>query len=252
MKFKSRLRPHAGFTLTELLVVIVIIAVLASLVFVGAKRAIESAKIASNMSNLRNLGTMVNAVASDQGSYPPGWSWIQQKSWANYVVEQLHGEDVHQSNSLLSPYVASDIPPDLSGPTVTNYTATPFVFVPEYPNGRAWKVSTARLRRPAEQILLCDGLPRSKDADYGFTMVVLWDLINSGRAGSSGNPPTFNPQHANRVISWPEGIEEMTYDGSKGLPAFRYRGKCHFLFADGHVEALKPNELKYKNFAISY
>lgn len=234
------------------MVVIVIVAVLASLAFMGSRRALEGAKIASNITNLRNLGPIVGSVASDEGAYPPGWSWPQSKSWANFVIEHLHGESQRQSDVLLSPMVAKSIPTNLKGPAITNYTVNPFIFAPEYPAGQGWRVTTARLRRPAEQILLCDGLPRSEKEPYGFTMVVMWDLINSGRAGNTGNPPTSNPARSERVIRWPAGIEEMTFDGSRGLPAFRNRGKGHFLFADGHVEALTPDELKFKHFAISY
>jgi prepilin-type processing-associated H-X9-DG protein len=148
--------------------------------------------------------------------------------------------------------VATEIPSDYNSTAITNYSVSPFIFSSEYNNGRGWRVTPARLRRPSEQILLGDGLPRAKDSPYGFTMVIYWDLLNSGRAGNSGNPPVSNPGRADRVINWPDGIEDMTDDGGKGLPAFRNRGKGHFLFADGHVEAMSPNDLKYKHFAISY
>jgi len=35
------------------------------------------------------------------------------------------------------------------------------------------------------------------------------------------------------------------------VPAFRNGGNGHFLFADGHVAGLTPNELKHKHFAVS-
>ncbi len=65
-----------GFTLVELLVVIMIIMVIAALVFLGSSRAIESAKIANNVTNLRNLGVIIAITADDYGSYPPGWELL--------------------------------------------------------------------------------------------------------------------------------------------------------------------------------
>lgn len=44
----------------------------------------------------------------------------------------------------------------------------------------------------------------------------------------------------------------MTHDSGNRLPACRNQGKGHFLFADGHIEALAPTDLKFKHFATSY
>lgn len=240
-----------GFTLVELMVALVIVVVLAGLIFFGVQRARESARVATNIGNLRNLGPMVTMLSDDLGGYPPGWSFSKAESWADLIVREMHGDSARQDDLLLSPVEARNIPPNLNSTAISNYAVNPFIFVQEgYAGERGYVVNSARLRRPSQQILLGDALPRSDDAPYGFSMIVWWGL-RSG-TGNTGSPPVSPQSRANRSISLPSNIVEMTSDGGKGLPAFRNRGKGHFLFADGHVEALAPDELKYKHFAISY
>lgn len=240
-----------GFTLVELLVTIVIIAAIAALAMLGFRRAIESANIAKNVSNLRNMGVLVTNIADDYGSFPPGWSFAKGESWADLVVRELHGDSAHQDSLLLSPLVAKDIPGNLKQTAITNYSVNPFIFVQEDPNNtRGYRVTPARLQRPSEQILLGDTLPRAEKAPYGFSMVVWWGLRFN--TGNTGNPPVSPPARANQIVQLPSNIAEMTHDAGAGLPAFRNRGKGHFLFADGHIESLAPNELLFKHFALSY
>lgn len=83
-------RPDRGFTLTELLVVILIIAVLSSFAFVGAKRFIEKARASTCMSNLRQVGVMMNGAASENnGLYPHGGP---PRGWISRVCEVMMPE----------------------------------------------------------------------------------------------------------------------------------------------------------------
>lgn len=240
-----------GFTLVELLVAIMIIMVIAALVILGSRRAVESAKIANNVTNLRNLGVIVAITTDDYGSYPPGWSFGKGESWADLVIRHTHGSTITQSPMLLSPLVAQDIPANFQQTAISNYADSPFIFVQEGALGqRGYQVTPMQLRRPSEQILLGDALPRSEAAPYGFSMIVWWALRTG--TGNAGNPPVSPQSRANHRIQLPTNIAEMEHDGGAGLPAFRNRGKGHFLFADGHVEALLPDELLYKHFALSY
>jgi prepilin-type N-terminal cleavage/methylation domain-containing protein len=59
-----------GFTLVELLVVIVIIAALASVAFVMVTRVRKTADQALTLSNMRQLGTTLLSYASDKGRFP--------------------------------------------------------------------------------------------------------------------------------------------------------------------------------------
>jgi prepilin-type N-terminal cleavage/methylation domain-containing protein len=62
---------NSGFTLTELLVVIVIVAVLATLTFTLVSRARESARQVGCLSNLKNIAGAVMLYASDNGDNLP-------------------------------------------------------------------------------------------------------------------------------------------------------------------------------------
>lgn len=63
--------PQRGFTLVELLVVIVIVAALASVTVTVANRSIQSARAASCMSNVRQIGNLMNGYAAENNGYYP-------------------------------------------------------------------------------------------------------------------------------------------------------------------------------------
>lgn len=62
-----------GFTLVELLVVIVIIAALAGLVFGLTKKAMDKSKLSASMTKVRNLGVLVQAYTQDNAGILPVW-----------------------------------------------------------------------------------------------------------------------------------------------------------------------------------
>lgn len=65
---------QSGFTLAELLVVIVIIAILASISATGIQSAREKARQTSCMSNLRQFGAAIVTYRSDHGGSNPNWT----------------------------------------------------------------------------------------------------------------------------------------------------------------------------------
>lgn len=249
---------HRGFTLVETLIVIVIIAALATLAFPLLKRASESAYMASNNQNLRQLGVIIKTLQDDNGAMPLGYNWATGASWATLVVEQQTKGTAQQDTMLLAPTVYRSIPPQLKHETISNYAVNPIIFPDNNAEGGSatlkYRVTDLRLLRPHEQILLGDALPRSRKAaqeSYGHSTIVWWGLRGAVTGNTWSNPPVANQAMSNRAVNLPSGIANRKVD-AEGLPGFRNRGKCHFLFADGHVESIAPSGLKHKHFAISY
>ena len=245
-----------GFTMVEILVVLVIIAVLAALSFTGIKQARQSAMMAANVENLRNLGSVMLTLQDDNGGFPPGYNASTGESWATLVVAQVTGGSAKQDKILLAPTVTKSIPPQLNSEAISNYAVNPMIF-PDFAGQGAdaaikYRVTTVKLNRPNAQILLGDSLPRSATAPYGHSMIIWWGLRGAPTGNTWDNPPVGNQATSERSIALPKGIADFKTDSGKGLPAFRNRGKGHFLFADGHVESLAPSDLKQKHFAISY
>ncbi len=70
-----------GFTLIELLVVIAIIAILAAILFPVFAQARESARAASCLSNLRQIGLSVHMYSSDYDEMFPDGGYGGQRNW---------------------------------------------------------------------------------------------------------------------------------------------------------------------------
>lgn len=102
---KSNTRPAAkGFTLTELLIVILIIVVLAALGFTGVRRLIENARKTQAMAQFRDLKVGLTMLEGDYGRPPipsnkrsEGWDTIYGDPGGyyenGYIVATLSGED---------------------------------------------------------------------------------------------------------------------------------------------------------------
>jgi len=74
---KKHHHSHRGFTLTEMLVVILIIVVLASLAFVSVTRAREAARRSASANNLRQFGVAITSFVADSSGYLPASPLIQ-------------------------------------------------------------------------------------------------------------------------------------------------------------------------------
>jgi len=72
---RERARAHRiGFTITELLVVLAIVAILFILLIPAIQAARESARNASCLNQLRQIGLALQEYESSQGVFPPGYS----------------------------------------------------------------------------------------------------------------------------------------------------------------------------------
>ena len=84
-----------GFTLVELMVVIVIILVLAGLVFGFAKSAITKSRMAANLNNVRSIGVMVEGYTLENAGILPTWrDDSQDLYWWGLLVEDPKNESL--------------------------------------------------------------------------------------------------------------------------------------------------------------
>ena len=83
------IRRKDGFTLIELMVVVVIIGILAAIAIPKYQDVTESAKYAACRSNLRNIASAVNLYLFDNGEYPgafEGHKWRK----LDYIEDYVH------------------------------------------------------------------------------------------------------------------------------------------------------------------
>jgi prepilin-type N-terminal cleavage/methylation domain-containing protein/prepilin-type processing-associated H-X9-DG protein len=141
------LRARSGFTLVELLVVIVIIAVLAGLLLPVLGRVTDNANSTKCVSNLRQIGTAINAYANDNEDQLPG-----PLAQSQFPVP---GEDEAQNKGalrvLLAKYLGADGEKTTDGAKLAAADRTNVFLCPGYEknvkqrNGPAYVMSTEKI-----------------------------------------------------------------------------------------------------------
>lgn len=200
-------RTRKGFTLVELLVVIVIIAVLASLSFFGFSKVRSKARGATCASNLRQIGTAMLAYAGDNsGQLPP----LEDRTapndnlkgiWPGLIADGGYLPRV--TNSLGQPSVGAGVwaCPDCTNPRGNGSVERAFngygaaegsiLKVKRLSSPGSGSLRLAKINRPENTWLVGDAVKTASDLKSG------WYAVWSNPSAWGGHSP--GPRHGGKV-----------------------------------------------------
>ena len=220
-------RQAAGLTITELLVVIVIIAVLAVLAITATRRAMDSARSANCVSNLRDLGAAALSYTSENnGCLPPICQLDYGKAWTKEAANRwwpsfLSGSSDTPSNLVYKTWRCPEVrdaefqkmSPDLVYSSYATLKPVVTFITPETPTGG---MPLASIRNPEK----------------------VWMFGDGGRPNGTADPNRYQTVAAieRYAKSW----------ASANRPAFRHQGgkSAHYVACDGHVETLTRKDVE--------
>lgn len=218
-------RRMAGFTLTEILVVIAIIAVLAVVALTATRRAMDSARSANCITNLRDLGAAALSYASENnGSLPPlceldyGKAWTVQAAnrwWPSFLADSTDTASKLVFKTWRCPETRDEEFQRMSADLVySSYSSLKPVIsfiTTETPTGG---MRLAMIRNPEKVWMFGDG-GRPLGSDNRYQTVAA--IERYGKSWASANRPAFR------------------HNGGKS---------AHYVACDGHVETLTRKDIE--------
>jgi prepilin-type N-terminal cleavage/methylation domain-containing protein/prepilin-type processing-associated H-X9-DG protein len=244
-----------AFTLIELLVVIAIIAILAAILFPVFAQAREKARQSSCASNEKQLGLAIIQYTSDyDGTFPIGWN---------------QGEYINGAWPIrIAPYVKNlgvfVCPSDAKGGEASwagikaSYAANGYISTNSYPfplqgpmgfQGTGFidnvSLNDSQIVRSAESILLtekhsaaADNLPDpdGQNPPLGNTTGM------TSRSVIGGDPMSWAGWAYAPLIPNGSRAEAKYPNGKNGGVSVHGGQMANFLFCDGHVKAMKPDQ----------
>lgn len=227
-KNPSFLKTQAGFTLVELLVVIVIIATLAALSLTVGPRMMRRGDAAKSVQNMRQIGTLIagysvenySRLPAPRADVPDGNGGYSQLHWHETLLAQAY-PDTDKSKFMDIKWWESNKP----------FMRNPLCDKDSKPNPFAgWNPGYAMNLQIAENLGKSSG-------DW---------TAGKGGAQAVGIPLALIPDPARTPIVAPRGDWHFTYKPDQikevGLKDFLVDDKMPILFVDGHVETMALND----------
>jgi prepilin-type N-terminal cleavage/methylation domain-containing protein/prepilin-type processing-associated H-X9-DG protein len=243
MKRKPRFISRSGFTLVELMVVIVIVVVLASLAFMVGSRAKQAAKNAATLNNLREIGTGVAAWMSDNKNfYPPCWDNTNgsNRSWAQTLDPYIHNEENfrNEASKFIGPNkrIAVEVN-QYSHPITYSMNAAVCRNTTKVGREKPTLIHATKVGNPSDVILLADGC--QNPSNLGQANASAYRVFAS--TGATGARSDYKKEIE-------VGPDE---DESGGDGWFRYPGgKCNALMCDGSARSFAKGTITNRNVWI--
>ncbi len=220
-----------GFTLVELLVVIVIIASLAALAFTVGPRVMAKAKANQCMQNMRQINPLLNTYAVDHSmKLPPAKGPVEQ---ADGTVLDLQWNEV--CLAMLYPDTAQE----------------------DFKTKTWWEMTKCFMRNP---LLNEIAKPRGwtpLNPGYGLNEMIAENILKAaeGDPSTARDPLTVSvalasiPDPGHTPLIAPSDNWHYRYDPAEvaGIPQSTLKdllveGKVPVLFVDGHVEVMSPED----------
>lgn len=206
------MKKRAGFTLIELLVVIAIIAILAAILFPVFAKARESARSASCLSNLKQLGTAAQMYVQDYDGrfFPSGQNaGITPRDRLNPYIKSL--------NLWVCPSETNATVRSMADPRYVSYMF----------NGQFQSTVDSAVLQPADIVMSHDADP----GELGWTEGNTWD--------------------SGATTDWPHVRNNGSGTQSYLLPWFqRHNGSFNVVYYDGHTKAKRARDFTDANFIV--
>ncbi len=209
-----RLRANRAFTLSELVILLGIVILLAALSLAGLGYARKSSLNVRCTAQLRTIHLGLAHFLNDRGYYPGMRVTTRPTTWHHALEPYITGQPIPDSAAPASPWArCPGLAPSDSGPLGYGYNQF-FGNIPPNASDNTgnsafnayWQIRPVQVIAPASKIVIGDG------RDDGVTSSYSRNALRN-----STNPQdTLHPR--------------------------RHFGGGHFLFADGHVERLTPEE----------
>jgi prepilin-type N-terminal cleavage/methylation domain-containing protein/prepilin-type processing-associated H-X9-DG protein len=225
-----------GFTLTELLVTIAIIAAVVTLSVIGLSAIRRGAHAATAAASLRQNAVAIQGYVADKGRYPEAWDFRGGSgggSWSWQIRDYLNYQSVDSwpASPLLHPRHGTKGLDKIKGwdrERLHHFSASAVVF--QDVNDTKGFTRSVNMTNPATTIMLGDApLIRPKEPTSGCD-AGWWSLRDNAVKGNPSSP-----------------VDRVALNNSV---EFWIKGKAHFLFADGHVEVLAPEQVLREHFQL--
>jgi prepilin-type N-terminal cleavage/methylation domain-containing protein len=209
-----------GFTLTELLVVITIIVVLASLVFTLSSRAVDSARKAVCVTNLRGIGNALQICITERNGVLPGPLNTGQSALYHPMQARLADKGRSLVN-YIGPYMENTEDADTEPRLIANYGCPSLMK----------KIKENTVARPAilyrledrQNKLMDNATPRPNDISYpwGYDPAARPKRLDEISPRSAGKVRMITEQNTTLGVGgWPNGGAPEPAHGAQTMAIF--------------------------------